>query len=58
MIDDVVAIDEVIAEVRNTYGRWTRKTSLAEMRSDWDALFLRRARGVACRPAPGFRGRG
>lgn len=33
------AIDEVVARIAAVYGRWTRETSVAAMRRDWDGLF-------------------
>ena len=32
-------IDAVIDRVQKVYGGWTRSTSVAQMRTDWDALF-------------------
>jgi epsilon-lactone hydrolase len=31
---------EVVARVRSVYGRWRRDTTIAEMRADWDELFV------------------
>ncbi|NPC54995.1 alpha/beta hydrolase [Caenimonas soli] len=39
------AVEAVIARVKQTYGRWRRDTTPAQMRADWDALFS--ARGDA-----------
>ena len=33
-------IDAVIARVRSVYRRWGRTTTVEQMRSDWDALFV------------------
>jgi epsilon-lactone hydrolase len=33
------AIEGCIARVRSVYGGWSRNTSIAQMRADWDALF-------------------
>lgn len=29
----------VVSRVQSVYGRWTRETTLSQMRSDWDSLF-------------------
>ena len=60
------AVEAVIARVKQTYGRWRRDTTPAQMRADWDALFSARgdariepvdAGGVPCEwvRAPGVR---
>jgi acetyl esterase/lipase len=36
---DDPAIERVIERVRGVYGRWNRKTSIDQMRHDWDTLF-------------------
>ena len=33
------AVDGVIERVRKVYGSWTRETTVARMRQDWDELF-------------------
>lgn len=33
------AVERCIERVRGVYSRWTRDTSVAQMRADWDALF-------------------
>jgi epsilon-lactone hydrolase len=52
------AVDAVIDRVKAVYGRWGRQTTVAQMRSDWDALFCAEgdariadvtANGVPCR---------
>lgn len=37
--EPLAPIDEVIARVRRVYRGWTRETTVAQMRADWDALF-------------------
>lgn len=39
--DDVATapIDRVIERIRRVYGGWSRNTTVAQMRSDWDAAF-------------------
>lgn len=37
------SVEDVIGTIRAVYGRWTRATSIAAMREDWDALFAPRA---------------
>ena len=37
------SVEDVIETIRAVYGRWTRETSIAAMREDWDALFATRA---------------
>ncbi len=32
-------VDEVVARVKATYGRWVRGTTVQQMRSDWEQLF-------------------
>ena len=60
------AVEAIVQRVGQTYGRWRRDTPVAQMRSDWDALFSARAGalvepvdadGVPCRwfRAPGCR---
>jgi len=33
-------VEDAIARVNSVYGGWTRQTSVAQMRADWDALFF------------------
>lgn len=42
MSEDAVA--GVVAGLQNIYGRWTRETTVQQMRADWDAAFSARAR--------------
>ena len=36
---DAAAVEQVVARVREVYGRWRRDTPAQEMRDDWNALF-------------------
>ncbi len=40
---DVDPVDAVVASIRQVYGRWTKSTSMAQRRRDWDALFAANA---------------
>ena len=42
MSEDAVA--GVVAGLQNIYGRWTRETTVRQMRADWDTAFAPRAR--------------
>lgn len=37
-------IDRAIGEIKRTYAKWGKSTTVAEMRGDWDELFRGRAR--------------
>ncbi len=43
-------IDAVIARVRSAYGRWSRTTTIEQMRGDWDALFAADPVDASVRP--------
>ncbi|WP_076862852.1 alpha/beta hydrolase [Bradyrhizobium mercantei] len=50
---DDIAIDPVeraIARLRAIYRNWTRETTVAQMRSDWDAAFAGCSVPVTCQP--------
>lgn len=58
---DDIAIDPVeraIERLRVIYRSWTRETTVAQMRSDWDAAFAGCSVPVTCQPvsAGGVRG--
>jgi epsilon-lactone hydrolase len=36
---NTATVEAVVARLRDTYSRWTRQTSIAHMRADWEALF-------------------
>jgi len=40
---EVAEVSEVVERLRATYGRWTRTTTIEQMRDDWDDLFRGRA---------------
>ena len=42
-MSDTDAVEQVVASVRSTYGRWGKSTTIAAMRQDWDNLFRVRA---------------
>ncbi|MEI2734513.1 MAG: alpha/beta hydrolase [Rhodoblastus sp.] len=42
MSEDAVA--GVVSGLQDIYGRWTRETTVRQMRADWDAAFAPRAR--------------
>ncbi|MGF6310737.1 monoterpene epsilon-lactone hydrolase [Bradyrhizobium sp. i1.8.4] len=51
--DDNIAItpvDRAIERLRTIYRNWTRDTTVAQMRSDWDAAFAVRSVPVTCQP--------
>jgi epsilon-lactone hydrolase len=41
---EVRSIDDVVTLTRGIYGRWSRETSIGEMRQDWDEFFKLRAK--------------
>jgi epsilon-lactone hydrolase len=54
---NTATVESVVARLKGTYGRWTRQTSITQMRADWEALFPAKghaqaqavdADGVAC----------
>jgi epsilon-lactone hydrolase len=50
---DDIAIDPVeraIQRIKSVYGGWNRNTSVAQMRSDWDAAFTGCSGPVSCKP--------
>ncbi|MBI5322450.1 alpha/beta hydrolase [Bradyrhizobium sp.] len=50
---DDMAIDPVeraIGRIQSVYGSWSRNTSVAQMRSDWDTAFAGCTVPVSCRP--------
>ena len=50
---DDIAIDPVeraIERLRVIYRSWTRETTVAQMRSDWDAAFAGCSVPVTCQP--------
>ncbi|MGE0428936.1 MAG: alpha/beta hydrolase [Hydrogenophaga sp.] len=40
------AVQAIVQRVSQTYGRWRRDTTVAQMRADWDALFSARAEAL------------
>jgi monoterpene epsilon-lactone hydrolase len=50
--DDIslTPVDRAIERIRSVYRSWNRGTSVAQMRSDWDAAFAGCTVPVACRP--------
>ena len=44
----VAPIDLAIERIRRVYRGWNRNTSVAQMRSDWDAAFESRTAPVTC----------
>ncbi|MHC2336443.1 alpha/beta hydrolase [Bradyrhizobium sp. USDA 4454] len=50
--DDIAPtpVDRAIARLRAIYRGWSRETSLAQMRSDWDKAFAACSVPVSCRP--------
>src|SRR3954468_19168832 len=45
----VTPVDRAIARIRSVYQNWNRATSVAQMRSDWDAAFAGCRVPVSCR---------
>ena len=51
-VDSDIALDPVeraIRKIQSVYGNWNRQTTVAQMRSDWDAAFAGCAVPVSCR---------
>jgi epsilon-lactone hydrolase len=47
---EIAPVDRAIERLRSIYRNWTRDTSVAQMRSDWDAAFACCSVPVSCRP--------
>jgi acetyl esterase/lipase len=43
-MSELESLESVLRFLREIYGKWTRETSIAAMRADWDAAFAERAR--------------
>jgi acetyl esterase/lipase len=46
---EATPVDRAIERLRSIYRNWTRETSVAQMRSDWDAAFAGCSVRVSCR---------
>src|SRR5882757_8755845 len=46
---ELTPVDRVVERLRSIYRNWSRQTSVAQMRSDWDAAFVGSSVPVSCR---------